>query len=84
MSRAVYDDDVIKLLNKGWKSGVYPLARDVRALPSAQPERKTGRWISVFDEDEDKCSECQAAFFCASTRFDFCPNCGADMRGKQP
>ena len=56
----------------------------LEAMPSAQPERKTGRWISVFDEDEDKCSECQAAFFCASTRFDFCPNCGADMRGKQP
>ena len=40
----------------------------------------TGHWISVFDEDEDKCSECQATFFCAMTRFNFCPNCGADMR----
>jgi len=36
MSRAVYEDDVIKLLNRGWKSGRYPLACDVRALPSAQ------------------------------------------------
>lgn len=46
-----------------------------------QPQR-TGRWISVFDEDEDKCSECQATFFCASTRFNFCPHCGARMEGE--
>ena len=38
MRRAIYEDDVIKLLNRGWKSGVYPLGCDVRALPSAQPE----------------------------------------------
>jgi len=36
MRRAIYEDDVIKLLDKGWKSGRYPLACDVRALPSAQ------------------------------------------------
>ena len=47
----------------------------------SEPERKKGKWISVFDEDEDRCSECQATFFCAMTRFNFCPNCGADMRG---
>lgn len=38
MSRAVYEDDVIKLLNRGLRLGMYPLACDVRALPPAQPE----------------------------------------------
>lgn len=51
---------------------------EILQLPYVQPQR-IGRWISVFDEDEDKCSECQATFFCASTRFNFCPNCGALM-----
>ena len=38
MRRAIYEDDVIKLLDKGWKSGVYPVASNIHALPSAQPE----------------------------------------------
>lgn len=39
MRRAIYEDDVIKMLDKGWKSGVYPVASNIHALPSAQPER---------------------------------------------
>jgi len=42
MSRAVYEEDVIKLLDRGWKSGVYPAASNIHALPSVQPERQ---WI---------------------------------------
>lgn len=38
MRRAIYEDDVIKLLDKGWKSGMYPVASNIHALPSAQPE----------------------------------------------
>lgn len=59
MSRAVYEDDVIKLLNRGWKSGVYPLGCDVRALPSAQPDEKMRKIadlvegsIDHFDRDD--------------------------------
>lgn len=67
-----------------WNEGYEPYIhlRDAVIAISAlrQPERKKGKWISVFDEDEDRCSECQATFFCAMTRFNFCPNCGADMR----
>ena len=36
MGRAIYEDDVIKLLDKGWKSGVYPVASNIHALPAAQ------------------------------------------------
>lgn len=38
MRRAIYEDDVINLLDKGWKSGVYPVASNIHALPSAQPD----------------------------------------------
>lgn len=40
---------------------------------SAQPERKTGRWI------DDNCSECGQYVYHGDAR-NFCPNCGADMR----
>lgn len=54
MKRAIYEDDVIKLLDKGWKSGVYPAASNIHALPSAQPERKTGKWIPCSERLPDK------------------------------
>ena len=60
-------------------------------------ERKTGKWIE-YDSDEDKydiikCSCCNHTFTVDSFHwtdigftkndFNFCPNCGADMRGGQ-
>ena len=68
----------------------------IKSLPSAQPERKKGKWIE-FDSSEDKydvikCPCCKHTFIVDSYHwtdigfikddFKFCPNCGADMRGK--
>ena len=60
-------------------------------MPSAQPtvdavERKRGRWVHK-NLGGWHCSECdnQAPFPCmASCQYltDFCPNCGAEMRGE--
>ncbi len=61
-------------------------------LPSAQPERKRGKWI--YDEDEYGidiygyyCDKCR--FFLpwdylinSIEDYNFCPNCGADMKGE--
>ena len=55
--------------------------RGIKALPSAQPERKKGKWTA---EDchamtyKYCCSSCRAHH---RARYDFCPTCGADMRG---
>lgn len=51
----------------------------ISELPSARPERKTGRWIL------GKCNLCggHAPFWPLATTYyqsDYCPNCGADMR----
>lgn len=86
MSRAVYEDDVIKLLNRGLTSGMYPLACDVRALPSAQPERPNGHWIFDFAHNEMTCSECGRTFtggFDLENADNFCRHCGSDNRGEQ-
>lgn len=43
------------------------------------PEREKGEWI--FDGDCIHCNKCKRAFN-NLIGFNFCPNCGADMRGK--
>ena len=53
---------------------------DLITTYSAQPERKNGRWLM------GKCSLCggDAPYYPMSSGYytsDFCPNCGADMRG---
>lgn len=62
----------------------------VEQLPSAQPERKNGEWIHkpdiYLDEQTWECSECgEPWIFIEGTpsenNANFCPNCGADMRG---
>lgn len=55
-------------------------------LPSAQPERKKGKWIPVTNgRGGFECDECHnyAPSFQDGVEWlsDYCPNCGADMRG---
>ena len=52
----------------------------LRGLPSAEPERKTGKWIVHLYElgrERYECSECTGR---CDLGYDFCPNCSADMR----
>ena len=55
---------------------------DIEDLPSAQPERKKGKWI--YDGDCYICNQCKSAFnwWADSQTSNYCPNCGADMRGE--
>lgn len=57
-----------------------------KRLPSAQPEQKKGRWIPVTNgRGGFECDECHnyAPSFQDGVEWlsDYCPNCGADMRG---
>lgn len=58
-------------------------ALDTEYLPSAQPERKKGKWRVVSRQADSftayRCSECNELVY---ARTNFCPNCGADMRGE--
>ena len=53
----------------------------------AQPEPKEGHWIEekiYRDVIECNCSECgQLMTTAASVRMNFCPNCGAKMKGER-
>ena len=59
---------------------------DVEHLPSVQPKAKTGRWIDRSEGGRIKypwmeAHECDKCGECGSAAWNFCPNCGADMRG---
>lgn len=55
----------------------------IRALPSAEPERKKGTWIHQTKFGRIECDQCGKVYRNAFTQKNFCPNCGADMRGEQ-
>ena len=67
----------------------------VEQLPSAQPERKNGKWVEVavtdgYDKDGIKTwisvMQCDQCGFIVNAveghmaQYNYCPNCGADMR----
>ena len=65
--------------------GEYETAREiVKRLPSVTPKRKKGKWLDNYQYGY-KCSECGAylEIDCGDVEMNFCPNCNADMRGKQ-
>ena len=91
ISRQEMLDGIDKLMKIHFDRTVvlYKARQVAENLPSAQPERKTGRWI--------KTARWGRVYYCNQCRnyldFDgvnagrgntnFCPNCGADMRGEQ-
>lgn len=72
---------------------------DIKGLPSAQQERKNGKWeekeviheveaSTVIDEWQSaRCSVCgkyhTTPYMYYFDEFNFCPNCGADMRDEE-
>lgn len=52
--------------------------KKIRGLPSA--EHKKGEWTDLGGVIRWGCPHCHYA---QEVRYNFCPNCGADMRGEQ-
>ena len=87
MSDLINRQDVIEAF---WKldielrpSAIDAITDMLKTLPSAEPERKRGEWkfrspnILYPESERYKCSVCGGHSYI----HDYCPNCGADMRG---
>lgn len=62
--------------------------KDFQNLPPAQSERKKGKWIWMGDKGDSRfmCSVCKGkenvpTIMGKPTVWDYCPNCGAEMKG---
>lgn len=74
ISRQDAIDAVHYYIESGYKCDIF---QELKNLPSAEPERKKGEWIS--HENYDECSKCHCL---TAVGFNYCPHCGADMRGE--
>ena len=72
---------------KGYNDGIDLAISVITEFPSAEPERKKGEWIYEGKRGRFpacKCSICgyyENADWAMLQGANFCPNCGADMRG---
>ena len=70
---------------------IFRMKQWFKHLPSAQPERKTGRWIHLSRHKwirTYKCDQCGNILDFDGVNAgrgdaNFCPNCGTSMRGEQ-
>ena len=59
----LFPNDTLEWDMKDGYAAPYLVRRMIEELPSAQPERKKGKWIHYYDIEEGN----------------YCPNCGAKM-----
>ncbi len=88
--KMIYLDDAIAALERDILD--QPVLHDaiatIRELPSAQPERKKGKWEwNNSDELYYSCSCCGHKAYGNTLEiidgtYHYCPNCGADMKGE--
>lgn len=66
---------------------------EIREMLESEPERKKGKWMTMLyhisDDGEELyqhvCSECKKTVMLSNLkrgRFNYCPNCGAKMKGE--
>lgn len=78
-----------------WHEGLSRAIDYIKHMSTTE-SRPKGEWLhaEIIDDDEDfgvnsdatQCSICgdyQDSYHWAKTYFHYCPNCGADMRGKE-
>ena len=77
--KVVGDSETYSNYNQGWTDAFDWLYANIESdnLPSVQPTKK-GKWIHIDNMNNATCSICGIK---AHASYNFCPICGADMRG---
>lgn len=96
MSDTIYRQDAIEAVNIAYTSTeavnnrpvndyerelYFRIQGELSKLPSAQQQRKMGKWITVPGRlgDEVECNQCNNVFWYWMGNYRYCPNCGARM-----
>ncbi len=84
VSRTEAIDKLTKFYNmvlddNGTKLNIRDIVGTLERLPSVTPQPKKGKWIYKWMKGQF-CSECDEQ---SVWKFKYCPNCGAEMRGKE-
>lgn len=79
--------DIVRFECGEWRGLSKTIENSLNDLPSAEPMQKIGQWkmkktLMDFFEEIPVCSECGHTTEMRKT-YNFCPHCGADMRGEQ-
>ena len=81
------DADALKQQFEIWDEddevAVWSIMNEVNSAPTIEPDRKKGKWNT--DKESPEYATCSVCGHCdwdctESEYFNFCPNCGADMR----
>lgn len=71
---------------RGHSDGIETAVEWAAEMPTAEPQRVRGEWLTEVKSkfSYDKCSVCgfSKPSFLDFRNYDFCPVCGADMRGE--
>jgi len=62
-------------------TNVYEFGEKLKALPPVTPTRKVGKWINSVYSVGFTCTCCSLTQT-SGFKYDFCPNCGAEMKGE--
>lgn len=84
--RTCYDTETITMDNGDEYINYGDAVGEIEQLPPIQPRR--GQWImsnvgDTFMTDAPKIIYCSSCNVCAPYATNYCPMCGADMRGEQ-
>jgi len=93
MSDLIKREDVVEALYQAIRTTLTSTFTDSMSLaiamannlPSAEPERKRGKWVRRKDSDCWECSQCHAVLEnddLGMHNFYFCYHCGANMMNK--
>ena len=88
--KSLHDDPATpKDYAEGYDEGIRNAAARVLQMPTVTPEQKKGEWVKEYwnGEHTRKCSACNitqtVTTYRGKVNFNFCPYCGADMRGNR-
>ena len=79
----VLTDMEIIMCDGDYKEALKMLIDKIEHVPTIEPERKTGKWLLHTYMPHNKYCSCCEKDSPYDKWWNFCPYCGADMRGEQ-